>query len=440
MSLVLPLTVAQRRQWSLTQDNGSDYGWLAVVVEIPRSIPESEITARLTSLVATHEALRARTVETDHGPAQLIEPHGDLRIDVHTSILERGDACTDPAGEAIRIARALGLDPATGSFRFVVLRIGRRTVICVLVHHVFADAAAMAHLYGDLIGLFRHGRTAPAAPSAQLSDIPTPGLAAREAPTLDHWIRVLGGPGGGSPFEFLPTYQPLPHRGAELVFSRASAATLWQCCRASELSMPALINSAIGVLLQAYGPGHTPIIQTVVSNRWSDLEAAVVANLTNSSYIVADSVNTRRELVRSLWRGHLISMKNGWFDRLALDEALTDAPDSRYVRDISAISNIWIVAPMTADSGDSPPVSGPYLLRTPPDLIPPVDPCRTRNAHLHVFAYIGESALRIATFASDALSAYRAPDRIATDLFTCLQFLANRDDRRLSDLGIVALR
>jgi hypothetical protein len=134
-----------------------------------------------------------------------------------------------------------------------------------------------------------------------------------------------------------------------------------------------------------------------------------------------------------------MAIRGGWFDRLELDEALRHTSDNRYTTDISAISNIRAVSAGRARR--LPGHHGEELegLRSVPNLMPPIDRCRSRNTHLHVFADVGPSAVGFKVYTSDALTKYRSPQQVANDLAHCLEAIVE-ERQRLSDVGVDRLQ
>ncbi|TCC36321.1 condensation domain-containing protein [Kribbella speibonae] len=434
----LPLTVAQKRQLSLMLENGRGYGWLSTTVETDHEFSAIELSRRLARFVESHEALRSRTVELGDEFRQVIEPV-DADHPVDSAHIVDCAGASDPIAHVENAARSLPLDTNHGSYRLIIGRLRRRTIVKLLIHHLFADAVALSTLTSDLRSMLTPGEVHISRPSAQLSDLPTPLLKTIETPSLRRWTRTLGQAPSGSPFEFLPAYESLPHHGVEMELTPDSTGSLKAQSRRSRISLAGLINAAIAILLRSYDPTSSPVIQTVLSNRFTRKESTVVANLTNSSYVVTPPHDGVADLINGTWTGHLAAIRSGWFDRLELDDALRYTSDNRYTADISAISNIRTVSTEQVKPSASHPGKGPDHLWSLPDLIPPVDPCRSRNTHLHVFAGIGPSTVHLRVYTSDALTRCRSPWQVANDLSRCLEAMAD-ERQQLSDVQVERLR
>lgn len=434
MERLVPLTVAQRRQWELMRDNGHGFGWLATSVRLDERVPAPAVARGIHRLFEMHEALRARVLDDDGEPRQVVL---DLDVDMIESrtVELDSDAELDDA-QLAGIARRAASSVLDNSCCLVISQQRQGTVVCLTVHHLFADAAALSILADDLRELLSVDNVDIKSPAAQLSDIPTPRLRAIEGPALSDWQDRLGEAAGGSPFSFLPNYQELPHSGSQAVLTPDLTSRLVSSCRRARMSLPGALNAALGLLLQAYEPASAPIIQTVVANRGSRAEAAVVANLSNSSYIIPRSGAANvADRLSAFWQGHLEAVHHGWFDRIALDHELRKASTpNRYVGDISAISNIGL--PPTATNLPSDRQVDGYQITRVDRLQPPVDACRSSNTHLHVFADFAGEGLTLRVYTSSALSGHRDPEAVCADLMRCVEAIIAGRDLPLSGLRV----
>ena len=135
-----PLTAAQRRLWFLDRlDPGDPAYHISNTVRLRGDINVDRLLHALDTVIARHESLRTRFVESGGEPVQEV-------LAPRATPVERADVSSEAeARRAVEELMARPFDLAAGHLiRVGLLRLGpREHVLCVGVHHIGGDGWAM---------------------------------------------------------------------------------------------------------------------------------------------------------------------------------------------------------------------------------------------------------------------------------------------------------
>ncbi len=280
----IPLSLAQSRMWFINQfDTSSPAYNLPLPLRLSGELDVAALRAAIGDVAERHESLRTTFPDTADGPYQLIHPAQESFAGIYSEIEVRNTP--EAIADELRRHALAGFD-VTGELplRIVLLHISDTEHILMLVaHHIAADGASMAPLFGDLVLAYEARRSgsqpdyAPLAVQyadfsiwqrAVLGDEKDPNsLAAQQ---IDFWRTALA----GLPESVeLPTDRQRPAmqslRGASLPFTVPAPVreSLQRVARSHDVSMFMLMHAALAVLLERLS-GQTDIaIGTPIAGR-----------------------------------------------------------------------------------------------------------------------------------------------------------------------------
>ncbi|MDE1182644.1 non-ribosomal peptide synthetase [Paraburkholderia sp.] len=200
---IVPLSAAQARLWFFSRLNPHSAAYnLPGAVKLDGALDRDALRAALSVLVARHESLRTRFVETDGVPMQVIEVTEPV-----LSVLDFEDVPHD--AKAQRVADALyAISRAPFALehgpllRVTLIRLGAcEHVLHVVTHHIVSDAWSNQLILDEFSRAYAailQGRNADLAPlPVQYADYAlwqhAPAQLARAEAELDFWRMRLGG-------------------------------------------------------------------------------------------------------------------------------------------------------------------------------------------------------------------------------------------------------
>ncbi|AVT28234.1 non-ribosomal peptide synthetase [Plantactinospora sp. BC1] len=214
-----PLTPAQRRLWFLDRlDPGDPAYTVSTTVLLRGDLDVERLVGALDTVIARHESLRTRFVESGGVPVQEVlaaRPTPVRLVEVSSE---------DEARRAVEELIGRPFDLAEGHLiRVGLLRLdARRHVLCTAVHHIVGDGWSMNLLYRQVAEAYRG--VEPAAPGLRYLDHARSAQAVDEA-ALGYWRTALARP----PVLELPLDRPRPavRTSAGVAVVRGCGAELW---------------------------------------------------------------------------------------------------------------------------------------------------------------------------------------------------------------------
>ena len=197
-----PLTAQQRRLWFLDRlDPGQPAYTISTTVLLRGGLDADRLLGAFDTVVARHESLRTRFVESAAGPVQEVLPPRPVPV-------TRADVPDEDQARAIvRELITAPFDLAEGHLiRIGLLRLGAdRHVLCLALHHIVGDGWSLNLLFRQAADVYRG--VAPAPPATRYLDH------ARAEPDPDeaafaYWRAALADP----PVLELPLDRPRPAR------------------------------------------------------------------------------------------------------------------------------------------------------------------------------------------------------------------------------------
>lgn len=157
----LPLAPAQERMWDAAR-RGRSADWNVAKAVRLRGIPidTGALCAAVRSVVARHEPLRTRYLDTDTGPVQVIDDAAAVAVDLAV----RPCAEADLPGELAEFAcRPFDLVAGPPIRARVYVHAPDDVVLALVVHHISVDGRSMGPLLRDLVTAYLAHRdgTAP---------------------------------------------------------------------------------------------------------------------------------------------------------------------------------------------------------------------------------------------------------------------------------------
>jgi amino acid adenylation domain-containing protein len=308
-----PLSFAQERLWFLEQlQPGTAIYNIPLALELAGEIDAGALTRSINELIARHDALRTVFGVREGLPVQTVLPRVTIALEVTT--------CTGATGgerlaHAQRLADAEAQRPfdlARGPLlRAALYRMGARSLLLLVIHHIAADAWSLGIVTRELAALYQ------AAVSGVPARLPLPALhyadyaasqrsepaAARPGASLAYWMRRLERlpPPLELPFDRPRAALPSPH-GAMFAFALpANAAARLKTLAAAERSTAFMVAFATFVaLLHRYTGAADVVVGTPVANRGRAELEDVVGLFLNTLVLRVDAGGdpTFRELVR----------------------------------------------------------------------------------------------------------------------------------------------
>ncbi|MEQ4304749.1 condensation domain-containing protein [Plantactinospora sp. B6F1] len=196
-----PLTPAQRRLWFLDRLDPGDAAYtISTTVLLRGDLDVDRLVRAFDTVIARHESLRTRFVESGGVPVQEVLPPRPTPV---SRIEVSGEAEALAAVEEL-IARPFDL--AAGHLvRVGLLRLDPRThVLCTAVHHIVGDGWSMNLLYRQVAEVYRG--IDPASPGLRYLDHARARDAVDDAAALAYWRTALARP----PVLELPPDRPRP--------------------------------------------------------------------------------------------------------------------------------------------------------------------------------------------------------------------------------------
>lgn len=275
-----PLSHAQRRLWFLEQLQPGQAGYhIPAALKIGGDLSVSRLDACLRAIIARHEALRSRFLDTDGEPYVVIAAESELDL-AQIRSPDFGQPAAQQADFIRRQCLAFGtqaFDLAAGPLlRTRLLATGEQEwVLLLCLHHIVADYWSLRLLLREMAVLYDRETDASAALPAlpiQYPDYAAWQIAetARTELHLDYWrgrLRNLPPPLA------LPYDKPRPAlqsgRGRRLGFrlDPALSADLRQLARGRQCSLFALLLAAFDTLLFRFSGDRDICVGATISNR-----------------------------------------------------------------------------------------------------------------------------------------------------------------------------
>ncbi|MBB2910624.1 hypothetical protein FHS43_001887 [Streptosporangium becharense] len=300
---------------------------LRQVVPVPDGVDLAGVRAVLAECVRRHEALRT-TIRTDeHGdPHQVIHPPAGPPLRVVPA--EPHDVPSRVREVAAELGRVpVRLDTEWPLRAAVVTEAGRPRTLCLMVHHIAADARTLdllATQLGDGLAAAAAGVTAPLPAVRQPRDLAeqerTPAEQARAAAAMTYWAERLR----TIPTTLFP-YRPDPaHPGRVRVDLRspALAAALPVVTRGLGLPASAVLMAAVTAVLMRYTGNDRWSWTTVVDNRPTTGYESSVGSFIQLGLVDVDAAGTGAFslLARSCWRAQLVAARHSGYDHAEMLE------------------------------------------------------------------------------------------------------------------------
>ncbi len=148
----VPLSPAQERLWFLDRFDPGQPNNVAFARRLHGGVDAARLTAAFGAVTARHEALRARFVEQDGTPVQVIDPPAPFALEVVDLTGEPEPLRADRARELGSQLFDTAFDLTRGPLlRAALLRLGDADdVLVVVVHHIVFDGSSQAILLADL--------------------------------------------------------------------------------------------------------------------------------------------------------------------------------------------------------------------------------------------------------------------------------------------------
>jgi amino acid adenylation domain-containing protein len=252
----LPLSFAQEDFWFRSKTLRDASSNVPLAVRLEGEIDLTRLDRVATMLLGRHEGLRARFVELDGVPRQIVREPWVFCIPL-VDVSSVPDA--EREKEAARVLRAFAADPIRADsdvlFRLLLVRLGtRQHVLAATVHHMVVDAASLDVLRREFADLYASPECEAALPTLHLQYAD---FAAWEREhlgeeergrRLSYWKARLAAP---YPVLRLPTDRPRPPVRA---YTAVTHAVRWgpDLARAVNGSARALRVTPFTVLLAAY--------------------------------------------------------------------------------------------------------------------------------------------------------------------------------------------
>lgn len=421
--------------------------WSMLEFRLPPSLSRERIEEALDWLFVNYEMLRARVGIRNGETGQIVDPaSAELRpVTIELSVDEKFH--DGSAGERkVRLMELLQLDVSKSGHLVGIIQHRDSCALYLFVHHLFVDAYALRLLRSAVeAALFADRSRMPIGATAAgrgLSLYSTDKYETLARLNLEQMSQAFDGPVEGSPFDSLKPCNGQAWRLCNVVLPLQWGELLKRAACAFRTTVPALVNAAVCLVLQGYGPCRSPVIQTVVLNRETALDMEVVACLSNDSFIFCAARSEMSEQIASVSRAHIKAMRSGWFDQIALNRLVSSAT-TRYGADLSAITNLTMVR-----DEDMPRVlegsrflgcwvgAPEPVLSATPGVNPVKRPWDPRNQHLYVTAFIGRTQVGLGVYVTDALAQRRDADDVCHDLLSCLELLIAGRDVNLAKLPV----
>ncbi|GAA2357557.1 hypothetical protein GCM10010404_07990 [Nonomuraea africana] len=178
----VPLSRSQARLWFLHRLDPADAAYnMWIVRRLRGPLDVTALRLAVTALAARHESLRTRFPEVDGAPVVVVEPPGEVPLEIVTGdperlVAERVNAAFDLAGAP--------------PFRVTLVPVGPEDhVLCVVLHHILGDGWSLNILIDDLARLYSGER--PPEPPLQFGDVARWQLG--QDSTDDYWTERLAG-------------------------------------------------------------------------------------------------------------------------------------------------------------------------------------------------------------------------------------------------------
>ncbi|MCO1580272.1 AMP-binding protein [Crossiella sp. SN42] len=327
-----PLNWAQQWHW-LEQQLDPEERFLSMSLTMKRACPVPEglalgdVEAALATLVDRHEALRTRYSTTE--PVQSVCTAEAPVVVVH----ELPDEEVEPEA-AIELAVELigdefDLDREWPYRAVVFTREARPVVLVAFVHHISVDARGadiVAEELGELLAAAAQGRPAELGeprwhPLDQAAMEATEEYQAIAQRARAHWAK----PEAAASANLLAPYcGDLPQLRTHYVIhrSRSLLAELQKVCAEYELSPFTVVTAAFAVLVAQRSGSERIAIETVISNRFDEAQAASVGCYALMGQIIVDTSGgpDLRTLLRRTWSAGLRAFRYGHFEPAVLLE------------------------------------------------------------------------------------------------------------------------
>ncbi|MDF0729430.1 condensation domain-containing protein, partial [Pseudomonas entomophila] len=276
----LPLSFAQERQWFLWELDPTSTAYnLPTALRLRGALDRQALQAAFDALVARHESLRTRFVESDGQRHQVVDAAATLHLE--PVALPAGDDSLEARLQAYvnaQVARPFDLlgEPL---LRVQLVALGAHDHALLLVqHHIVSDAWSMQVMVEELVHLYH------AASLGQPASLPALPIqyadyavwqrhwmeAGERERQLEYWTQQLGS--GQSVLE-LPTDHPRPPtqsgRGArlDLALDAELAERLKQLAKAQNVTLFMLLLASFQTLLHRYSGQDDIRVGVPIANR-----------------------------------------------------------------------------------------------------------------------------------------------------------------------------
>ncbi|MFB4394956.1 condensation domain-containing protein, partial [Pseudomonas sp. LS_1] len=276
----VPLSFAQERQWFLWELEPTSTAYnLPTALRLRGALDTQALQTAFDALVARHESLRTRFVESDGVRHQVIDALATLHIE--QLALPAGEGALEARLQAYvnaQVARPFDLlgEPL---LRVQLVALGAHDHALLLVqHHIVSDAWSMQVMVEELVGLYHAASTGQ---PAALAELPIQYAdyavwqrhwmeAGERERQLEYWTQQLG---SGQTVLELPTDRPRPPtqsgRGArlDLTLDAELAERLKQLAKVQNVTLFMLLLASFQTLLHRYSGQDDIRVGVPIANR-----------------------------------------------------------------------------------------------------------------------------------------------------------------------------
>lgn len=330
MESIAPLTFGQANAINVFQRVPPEYHAernLVQLCRIPSTRTLAEVRDALRLLVERHEALRTRFDLTEGKRRQVVDPAGDLPVDV-AQVTDEPDCVTAAVKRLMTRSFDLSGPPAWSG----VVLLDRRGVphhVAVCLHHVLVDLYGINQLQHELSALVGEDQQARQLvlerPALRPTDLAweqrSPASQERHHRSLQHWSRVLAeAPPGPPPAELIPGRMDYCLRSAYMW--RALQATV----RRERVTSQSVLLALAALVAAKVSGTRTPVLGLIMSNRHNRRWREIVSNLAQEVLLpvpLDPSSQGFTEFVHTVQRRNVLCMRHAVFDPDELAEFLS---------------------------------------------------------------------------------------------------------------------
>ncbi|MDI5978875.1 non-ribosomal peptide synthetase [Amycolatopsis magusensis] len=426
-----PLSLVQQRLWFIEQlQPGTSAYNLAFCARIGIELDPVPLGRCVAELVARHETLRT-AVRTENGiPVAIDGAHPELKIvDLRTTA---GDAGVDAAVRTIREAADTPFDLHGGPVaRILLCRLDGRSVLGIVVHHLFADGWSLGVALGELSAAYQgHPGGAPAPLPFQYTDFAAwqeDSLRDGNRPAeLEYWRGQLT----GVPALELPNDRPRPPVAGtggdwvELGLTEALSDSVRELARAADATPFMVLLAAWQLLLGELSGQRDVAVGANVADRARPGTPGLIGNFTNMLALRTDLDGdpTFRELLDRARRTCLAAFGHQtvpfeWLIR----ELQPERDPSRPI----LLQALFVL---------QPPIPSPEFAGVPMEVLDVS--ARSARADLELHLRDTPAISGHVSYSTDLFDAGTA-ERVVHQLETLLANVVGAPERRLSQLSVV---